>query len=350
MSQIGNITLGTTMVHEVPRGSTRTSEDGVTLSDDPTTLDAATDRFIRDQLLDPFVPSGRDIIAVPEATADGHDLELVPRLVVELLANDSKLPEHSQAIAEHLFASQVGAASAGIFLASVGDAVHVGRCVILMKAEHQEGVRLQQRNANGHVVFEVEHIKELIVGQNSKVYKIAALWVDDKGEVVGKMVDRQNGVAYADYFLSRFLGMRLRHQAEKLTKDLLEAATMHINTTVHADKRTRYTRALVALMESPTDNINTTQFIRTSIDPEDRDAFEAALPSEVRATFRKDVTLVKAQIGGIAFDLHDGEVHVRATAGAVDNGVIEVNAADQVVVIKGVPDNIAVARPPKKQS
>ncbi|MCA1982971.1 nucleoid-associated protein [Nocardioides nematodiphilus] len=349
MPEIGNIKLGGTMVHEVPRGSRRANPDGaVILSKDLTPLDPNTDRFIRDQMLAPFIPGGRDIVAVPDpAVSDGNPgLALVPSLVKEMLADPDTLPEHSRTIAEHMFASQVGAASAGIFMASVGECGH-GPSVIIMKAEHQEGVRMRHQGAPGSVSFDVEHIGELIVGKNSKVYKIAMLWVRDDGAVVGKMVDKQNGVAYADYFLHEFLGMDLRFNSEKLTRDLMDSATKHINANVDPDKKVRYTRALVALLESPNDEVNTTQFLTQFIDPEDRDDFAAALPPEVRAAFRKDTTLVKSRIGGIVLDLQEGEVQVRATRNAFDNGGVEVDPEKKQVVIKGLPDDISPSGPPK---
>lgn len=348
MSTVGVITLGDTMVHEVPRGSATANPDrSVVLSENLTVLDAATDRFIREQMLVPFVPSGRDIVAVPEEQADGAlELPLVPSLVKELIADHTTLPEHSRAIAEHLFQSQVGSASAGIFLASVGKS-GVGDCVIMLKAEHQEGVRMRQSGTPDHVAFEAEHIAELIVGKNSKVYKIALLWIREDGAVIGKMVDKQNGVAFADYFLHQFLGMDLRFNSEKLTRDLLDSATRHINANVDPKKKTRYTRALVALMESPSDEVNTRQFLTTFIDPEDRDDFAAALPVEVHSTFRKDTTLVKSRIGGIAFDLQDGEVQVRATRHAMDDGGVEVDLDEERVIIKGIPDSISPSAPPK---
>ncbi|WP_341925252.1 nucleoid-associated protein [Nocardioides psychrotolerans] len=350
MAEVGDIRLGDTMVHEIPRGSKTTNPDlPVILSNDLTPLDADTDRFIRDQMLAPFIPTGRDIIALPDGGDDsGLEFELVPRLVKELLGDTALLPGHSRVIAEHMFDSQRGAASAGIFVASVGTCSG-GPCVIVMKAEHQEGVRMRHHGQPGQVSFDVEHISELIVGKNSRVYKIAMLWVRGfDGAVIGKMVDKQNGVGYADYFLHRFLGMQLMFDAEKLTKDLLESATRHINAHVDPEKKTRYTRALVALMESPEDKLSGMQFITRFIDAEDRDDFEAALPAETLREFSKDVTLVKSRIGGLVFDLQDGAVQVKATSEAVANGDVEVDATHKRVVIKGVPDNISPSGPPKR--
>lgn len=349
MVAVGNIALQQTMVHEVPRGNKTSNPDpGVILSESLTVFDPATDRFIRDQMLAPFLPGGRDIIAVPETGADGKEqFELVPTAVRALLADASSLPEHSRAIAEHIFTCQVSLATAGIFLVSLGQC-DAGPCVVILKAEHQEGVRMRHHGSPGHVAFDVEHISELIVGKNSKVYKIAMLWIRDDGSVVGKMVDKQNGVGYADYFLHAFLGMQPMFDAEILTREFMDAMTKQINTRADPEKKTRYTRALVATLEGPEAQLSGTQFISTFIDPEDRDDFAAAVSPQVLSTFRKDVTLVNARIGGVAFSLQNGEVQIKATTHAIESGGVQVEAAEQRIVIRGIPETITPSSSPKR--
>jgi hypothetical protein len=163
------------------------------------------------------------------------------------------------------------------------------------------------------------------------------------------MVDKQNGAGYADYFLHRFLGMQLTFQSEILTRDLLESATRHINASVAPEKKTRYTRALVAMLESPEKEISGSQFLTRFIDPEDQDDFAEAMPPQVLASFRKDVTLVKSRIGGLVFQLQNGAVEIKATTEAVERGLVEVDPTNEQVIIQGVPDNIAPSGPPRKK-
>jgi hypothetical protein len=112
MPEVGKIRLGNTMVHEVPRGGGAANPDGeALLSADLTVLDEKTDRFIRDHMLAPFIPNDRDIVALPDEDRDGVALPLVPTLVKDLFADETKLPEHSRALANHLFESQVGGVS-----------------------------------------------------------------------------------------------------------------------------------------------------------------------------------------------------------------------------------------------
>ncbi len=344
MPNVQPLTLLETMVHEIPRGRWRDdASEKVVLSEAVTPLTPQTDRFIREGMLQPALADGREII-------DSGEGDLVPKLVKEVLQDSSLLPVHSREIAQHLHESQSGGASAGVFMASLATEVGKNRFVIL-KAEHQEGVRLRQSGEGGHVAFEVEHISELIVGQNSRVYKIAMLWIDDNDALVGLMVDKQNGVAYADYFLLEFLGMKLAHQAEIMTRDFLKGATDYIRSTaMSAEKRTRYATALMAYMESPNNRIVPAQFISDYIDQDDRDLFSNALPSHAGSSFRKDITLVKSQIGGLRFVMADGDVSISATTQAMEDGTVQIEPdapGGPQVVIKGIPDSIDLKKPPK---
>lgn len=336
------------MVHEVPRGNVRTGKAqaaSVVLSEDLTPLDVATDRFLREQMLLPALATARDIIHVDEG--DDH---VVPRAVRAILDDVDNLPDSSREIAQHLFESQTGSASAGIFLASIAE-VDGLTTLILLKAEHQEGVRLRQTGTTEHVAFSVEHITELIVGKNSRVYKIAVLWVRENDDrVVGLMVDKQNGVAFADYFLDRFLGMQLRYQSEVLTREFVDAASEHINSlAVSPEKRPRYTTALTAVLESPEEEIDVPRFIRTFIDVEDRDAFVDAIPPAASTPFAKDIRLVTGQIGGLRMDMEGGEVQIRASKFAIDEEQVRVepdHPDGPRVVVSGLPESVKPARAP----
>ena len=334
-----------TMVHEIPRG--RRTEDGeqLVLSSVPTPLNAQTDRFIREEMLSPL-SGGREIV----------DTELersaVPRLAREVLLDNSLLPDHSRAIALQLHETQTGAASAGVVMTSVATEDGTARFVIL-KAEHQEGVRLNHTGAGESIVFQVEHLTELIMAQNSRVFKIAMFWIDTAtGKVFGRMVDKQNGAGYADYFLDEFLGCQLTQQAEKQVQSFVRALEKFVNSpSLSPEKKTRYATAVVALLESPAPRIRPSQFIMDYIDPEDQDDLAHLLPDQVRGMeFRKDTRLVQAQIGGLRMRMSSG-VTLSATSDALNNGTVRVEPESEEgprVVVLGTTDELSLGRPPKR--
>ena len=346
MPTVPAITLLSTMVHEVPRGRRKEgSAEGILFSSSPIELNTDTDRFIREDMLQPSFASGREIAYVE------NDRSPVPRLTREILADDSNLPTHSKEIAMHLHASQSGSGSAGIFMTSIAEAGGIKRLVV-MKAEHQEGVQLRHSGSGDNVVFEAEHLRDLILGRNSRVYKIALLWINpSSAQLVGLMVDRQNGVAFADYFLSEFLGFELVHQAEVMTEDFVKGLSTFLNSSlIPEDRRIRYGAAAVAVLESPQEKLNPEGFIADFIEPEDRDVLRTLLPPHVLVQeFRKDTRLVSGQIGGLKMSTNTG-VTLQATHTALSDGTITVdtsNGNDPKIIVKGIPEGFKFSKPPK---
>lgn len=340
MPTVPPLTLSATMIHEIPRGRGSDESSGVVLSADPTPLNTETDRFIREEMLQPSFATGREIVSINDLGSP------VPQLMRDILASPDALAESSRAMAEHLHRTQRGG-SAGVFLCARAEAQGVTR-VVIMKAEHQEGMRLKQTiGENGEVVFEAEHLNELILGRKAQVFKIALAWISpESGNLVGLMVDRQNGFGYADYFLDLFLGFELVHQAEKLVEDFVKSMSAHINASNYEmEKKARYLGALAAVLESPTPSLNPASFIRDFIDPADRAAVSASMPIQVsNMEFRKDTTLVHALIGGLRVTTDNGVV-IQANADAVETGKIEV--AEDKVIVHGSPSSFGLGRAPR---
>lgn len=341
MPTVPPITLVSTMIHEVPRGKIVDGGPSVVLSQDPTNLNPQTDRFIREEMLQPSFARGREIV---------HHSDLgspIPDLARSVLLDHAQLETASQRMAEHLHASQGGSASAGVFLCSLARADSIDR-LIIMKAEHQEGVRLRQTVASDGVVsFEVEHLDELILGRAAQVYKIALLWINPTTDrLMGLMVDRQNGQGFADYFLDVYLGFELVHQAEKLTEDFVKSVSRFLKSASLSDeKKLRYGGAIAAVLESPTPNLNASNFVREFIDREDRDELRALIPQQVLANeFRKDTTLVASSIGGLRVRTAHG-VLIQASSDAIDSGMVEVSESN--VVINDNPESYDLSKRPR---
>ena len=341
MPTVPPIRLVSTMIHELPRGRAGDGSDPVVLSSAPTALDPRTDRFIREEMLQPSFVKGREIVFGADVGSP------VPALARAALLDHSQLERASQEMAQHLYATQWGSASAGVFLCSLAQADSIDRLVI-MKAEHQEGVRLRQTTRDdGTIEFAVEHLNELILGRAAQVYKIALIWIDPASDrLVGLMVDRQNGHGYADYFLSGYLGFELVHQAEVLTQEFVRAVSKFLNSnSLGAEKKIRYGGAVAAVLESPRPNLNPGDFIRDFIDREDRDELRALMPTQVAGfEFRKDVTLVSNMIGGLKVSTDNG-VTVQASSGAIEAGTIEVE--EHRIVINGDPVSYNLSKPPR---
>lgn len=346
MPQVRTLTLHSTMVHEIPRGRMTDGGARPTLSARPTPLNPQTDRFIREEMLMTPLTGGREIVHATDTRSP------IPALVRGALTDASTLAAASRDIATHMHTVQWGSAPAGVVMASLATEAGITQPrFVILKAEHQEGVRLRHTGEGANLEFQVEHLTELIMGQNSRVYKIAMFWLNSDDRLVGLMVDKQNGASYADYFLEEFLGCELTHSAEKQVQSFVKALDRLVNDpNLSSEKRTRYATAAVALLESPSERVRPSQFIADFLDPEDRDAFAHSLPTTIaNVDFPKDTTLVRSQIGGLRMHMNSG-VTISATPDKWEDGtlVVEPDAPDGPrVIVNGEPDNLRFGKPPK---
>lgn len=281
------------IVHEVPRGRYSTKNDtDVTLSTELTPLRPETRRFIEDHMLNFALKHPRLIKQDPNAASKtpSHVLKIVQD-------SDSSFIQASQDLARGLYRSQTGTSPSGILVVASAT-IDAREAVLLMKAEHQEGMRLRRDPSTGRL--DLEHLDELIVGDNSRVYKIAVMEVADDDTIMGQMVDQQNGVMYADFFLADFLGCELADMAEIQTKVFMETAIKHFNADRDPLKAARYAGALFSYMHAPDEDFQPSVFADNFLDAEDRDEFLEAIPESVGDTvIRKDMKLVPGKGSGL---------------------------------------------------
>lgn len=339
-----SIRIRRAIIHEIPKGrySAETATQ-VALSQSETDLQVETRRFIEENMLDFSLRHPRQI--VEDAELGG----LTPSLVKRILSDPSSFIAASQSLARLLHQNQTGNSPSGILIVAMvedGNAVSLA----ILKAEHQEGVRLKRAGSDGSDHFDLEHLNQLIVGNNSRVYKIAVLNAD-AAVVSGMMVDQQNGVAFADFFLTSFLGCKLADDAEIQTKQFMDAALTFVNSSV-ADQamKARYAGAIVAYMQSPAETFQALEFAEQFLEVDDRDDFIASLPVAVSSSvIAKNMSLVSGHGSGLKF--FGPGVVVTASTEALESGAIQVEtiAATGVtkITISGDVRKVSFGAPPK---
>lgn len=309
------------IVHEVPKGRYSTKDDvEVTLSTELTPLETETRRFIEDNMLKFALKHPRQVKRDNGAASNTPDL-------VASIIKDAGDPfvKASQELARALYRSQTANSPSGILV--VASAKMDGReAVLLMKAEHQEGMRLRRDETTGRL--DLEHLNELIVGHNSRIYKIALMELGDDDTVIGQMVDQQNGVMYADFFLADFLGCQLADKAEVQTKIFMDSAIKHFNESMDdPQKAARYAGALSSYMHAPGTDFQPSVFADDYLEPEDRDDFLDAIPDAVGDNvIRKDMSLVAGKGAGVRIIGHG--FTVVASNEAFETGKITVSKED----------------------
>jgi nucleoid associated protein NdpA len=152
-----------------------------------------------------------------------------PELVFRQLTDRrTDFTEISRAIGEHLFESQATVASSPGLLVVVAGTVDVGPCIALLKLQKQEGVRLERTGARGQETFSVEHLRQLMLTEETRVFKVAVFPAQDLsevGDVHGIVSDKQRPYVaekqVADFFLRTFLGCQVRDNPSQSHQHLL---------------------------------------------------------------------------------------------------------------------------------
>lgn len=308
------------IVHEVPKGkhSPKTELD-VTLSTQVTPLQTETRRFIEDNMLNFSLKHPR---VIKEDTAAGST---TPGHIRQIFCDpEAHFVSASQQLARRLFRSQNANSPSGILIVALVQ-IDDRDAVLILKAEHQEGMRL--RRADDSDRLDLEHLNELIVGNNSRVYKIALLeTIDDL--LTGQMVDQQNGVMFADFFLANFLGCKLADNAEVQTKSFMDSALQFFNKDIQdPEKSSQYAGALVAYMHSPSLDFQPSEFADNFLDLDHRDDFLDSIPNSVgNAVIRKDLSLVRGKGAGLRF-FGPGFTVVASTQ-ALESGKVDISRDD----------------------
>lgn len=233
----------------------------------------------------------------------GQDVEIdqsrtelvMPPLLRDRLNGQIELLPFSQQAAQHLYVSQTGSSSEGLLVAC--DLVHAGGPAVgVMKLDEEEGGLLEDQMVNGLPTLGVTVLDQLLLTDNTRVFKAGVFWMDADA-LVGHVSDEQQGdpVDIADYFLGRFLGCRLARRPAVLTRTFYDVVAAFISDHVaEQNKKLEYQDALNTEISSNRAKIDPIQFVQDHFDEEHRvpllDAFTTAEVPE-QSFYKDDSTL-----------------------------------------------------------
>ena len=250
--------------------------------------------------------------------------------LIALWGGTQTLVETSQALAESLAVTQPGTAAEGLLV--VADGKLGGEdALVIAKVEHQEAMRLEPAlDASGKHVFTVELIRDLVFGDKTRIFKVAAFvksW-SSTGVLTGEAVDEQSDRNIAAYFLSKFLGMKLREEPSVLTESLLNGFTAAINKSgMSGEQKMEVQSALLAELRSNEKSLDPQAFIRKHV-PTGHAKEVASLATNARApmvVFSKDTSRVDSRMRRVRLDLEKDITLVAPPEEIGENGAIRVH-------------------------
>lgn len=344
-SDLGLLTVNKVIFHEVPRRTRKEEGSGPVLSEveSPITLEIKT--YLRDRI-NRSVGSSRSF----DIEFDPHSSSPVPGLIRDYAMRPipADFVKISQQMAKHLYTIQTGSNPAGL-LALVECELGDSPALALLKIEKEEGARLQQDLLEGKKTFNVLHFRDLILTENTRLFKIAS-FVKIGNEFDCAASDHQRGYTahteVADFFLRKFLGCKLLEDPHVATKKFYEFTVDFLNTNLKDDplKLTKCYNHLVSELSSEQGRIDPRKFAEKYLPVKQRQNFLTSLEERGLSakSFPLVTTLIDSRLRHSLLEFRHGIKVVTPTEGAGDRIKLEKLESGEVrAEIKDYLDNIS---------
>jgi hypothetical protein len=330
---LGTFFVESLIVHEVPERRVHRESDPPLLSERLSPLNDELRRFFREAAIRTLSGIQAFEVAVDEAASSP-----VPGLVRTLLSSPSAdMVEASRTMAEHLYRSQTGVNNRGLLTVISGRAQNKP-CVVILKLEKEEGARAHLEEVEGALTFTIEHLRDLMLTANTRVFKASLFRVGSDDIIDGLVSDDQRGhrprTEVADFFLGTFLGCRLRDDPRIVTKRVFTATESFFNEQVQdPTRRTRYQMALLVEMQSQRTTFDPRSFAQTHLQGHDRAAYLAYLQGGnlPARSFDRDTELITKQLRQMEM-LFESGLRLSGPAAAIESRVKVAGEGNQTVV------------------
>lgn len=305
VADYSSLRIDALIVHEVPTHARDAGATGPTLSEVESPMTTEVRNFFEERLRATLSDA-----AFPALVIEGTPSP-VPGLVEALLAGTAPLVEPSQKMAERLFEVQTGVNSPGLLAVARGR-LDSAAMIAIVKLEKEHGVRVRPEEIDGLKTLSVEHIKDLMLTEKTRVFKTGLFSLPEGGmEIVVCDYQRQLAHTVAGFFLRDFLGCGLAARPDVDTRTFMRAVESWINRDVESpEDKSAYAVALITEMNSQRTTITPASFAETHLKVKHRRSFLEALKESEAPTkrFVKDTSLVENQLRRIRYDVDTGAV------------------------------------------
>lgn len=309
------------IVHDVPQHLVSATGLSPTCSDVPSPLDDDLRGYFKGRLIQTLERNASAVEYDPTTSSKA------PEELVGMLAKPSDFVSRSVALAWHLLNAQKGGSPGGLLI--LGLARWQGaRGAVVLKLEREEALSLNRRQMPGGLTFDMAHLRNLMLGNRTRVFKAALFGMARQlSDLHGFVSDTQGGYGreaeVAHFFLSTFLGCRLVEEPSVTTRRFLDVLEEVVNERVEDPAmRARYRIAAIAALQDKARKLSPRAFAATHLEGEAEQAFyEVAKERGLHmGAFEKDLGLVRTRVARMAFQFENG-IQVTGTADAIDKSV-----------------------------
>jgi hypothetical protein len=316
------LTIEETIIHEItPRTHAPPKNPELILSNALSPLDNDLRAYFKERIAESLKLAAFPVKAKEERSSPTPDL-----VHLHFTKPDSDFVEISKEMAKYLFAAQQKVRSSPGLLVVIAGKVDSGPAMVLLKLQKQQGLNLERTGAAGAETYNLDHLRRLMLTDETRVYKIALFESDgvlQPDDVYGEVSDKQRFSSpekrMAAFFLDDFLGCELRDDPTQMTNSYYVGGEKYLNEKVTApEKQARYHRAFIADLASQSDTVAPKKFADEHLDKEDREAFLNTLKVEGVPTtqFSKDIELIKGRLQEEEY-VFNGGIRVRGTQEAL---------------------------------
>lgn len=344
---LGRLSVEKVIVHDIPARPVRGGGQLPSLSEVESPLTQVLKNYFRERIIRTLTTAGYDVCFDPTSPSP------VPTLILGNigLGHTNLFVLMSQKIAQHLYDSQTGVNPAGL-LCVAEVSLGTERCLAILKLEREAGVRLEHTVVGGKTTFNLEHLRELMLTDKTRVFKVG-LFIQKGRElktIEGYVSDNQRGyhptTEVADFFLKRFLGCKLREEPQIYTKRLFLTTEAFIHEQVkEPEVKAHYEIALLSELGSQSNTFSPRRFAEQHMRLEDRQPYiEWLSQSQIQPQqFDKDIGLIETHLKRIELNFESGisvlgnpntfDEHVKVKD--LDGGLTHVEIEDHIKTVQG---------------
>jgi hypothetical protein len=332
------------IVHEIPARPVQGTAPKPRLSQIDSPLNQDLKNYFRERVITGLADSGYEVLFAEPPSSP------VPRLIHRFLSAGFDFIKMSRRIARHLYTSQTAVNSSGL-LVVIGLSYGDQKALAILKLEKEQGVRVRRAREQDKRTFSIQHLKDLMLTQKTRVFKVGVFVSRGKrlASIEGLVSDNQRGyrptTEVADFFLSKFLGCVLRDRPDVTTKRFFHAAETFINDQVDDPQaKAQYQMALLSELQSQRASIRASHFAETHLLVADRKRFISHLEQQgvPTAAIDKNTSLIDSQLSRMQIDFQSGiavfgtpesfEQHVKMKS--LDGGQMRVEIEDRVKKVR----------------
>ena len=247
------------IIHQVLRQPLRAKTQDPIYSADESHLDSELRTFLKDRVVGALgSDKAYDVFFIDK------DTSLICSILRQVATDPTSFMKSSRELADHLNRVQTGNSPGGLVTVLLGN-LDRRQILAVLKLEREEGARLHTIDTDGRIVFDLRYIKDLILTEKTRLFKIALFPMDsmDAFGFDGKICDNQligssalnRDVAF--FFIRTFLECRTAGDPKIDTKNFFLAAQDFINAGVDDPiLQAKYNLHLLSYMSQERNQLN----------------------------------------------------------------------------------------------